>query len=246
MLIHLGKNLRFSFSWQWTFLSFFFILFFLRLSYWQIQRFDEKTAILLQAQKMTEVASSSWNVGDQLPLPYQKIILKGQWQKEVFLLDNQIHNHEVGFDVLSPLELLDGHVVLVDRGWIKAESLREKLPNLARLSIPDKKASQAEIAGSVYYPSTKLWTLGPLIEPKNQGLTIVEQLNVDKIADYLQEIAYPFVLRLAPNDVFGYIRDWPLVAMPPMRHQAYALQWFLMALVILILYFSLNLKFDAN
>jgi surfeit locus 1 family protein len=38
------------------------------------------------------------------------------------------------------------------------------------------------------------------------------------------------------------VREWKTVAMPPQRHLAYALQWFVMALVVLIIFVALNLK----
>ncbi|HEY9031818.1 MAG TPA: SURF1 family cytochrome oxidase biogenesis protein, partial [Kangiella sp.] len=39
-----------------------------------------------------------------------------------------------------------------------------------------------------------------------------------------------------------FVRQWELVASPPEKHIAYAVQWFGMALVLIILFIVLNLK----
>ena len=58
----------------------------------------------------------------------------------------------------------------------------------------------------------------------------------------MQKAVYPFIIRLDKQDTYGFVREWETVSMLPARHLAYALQWFAMAFVILIIFVALNLK----
>lgn len=73
-------------------------------------------------------------------------------------------------------------------------------------------------------------------------MAVVELLDVHLISQFLHKSVYPFIIRLNNHADNGYLREWPVVAMAPERHYGYALQWFAIALVILILFIALNLK----
>ena len=47
---------------------------------------------------------------------------------------------------------------------------------------------------------------------------------------------YRAELRLAAQEAHGFRRDWPLANSSPERHRGYALQWFTMAAVLLLLF----------
>ena len=40
----------------------------------------------------------------------------------------------------------------------------------------------------------------------------------------------------------GYVRNWTAPGFPPMRHIAYAVQWFALALTLFIIYMVTNLR----
>ena len=84
--------------------------------------------------------------------------------------------------------------------------------------------------------------LGQALEKKEAGLAVVELLDTHLISQFLHKSVYPFIIRLGKQSANGYVREWAVVAMPPERHYGYALQWFAMALVLLIIYVSLSLK----
>ncbi|MDI1352426.1 MAG: SURF1 family protein, partial [bacterium] len=77
---------------------------------------------------------------------------------------------------------------------------------------------------------------------KGQKTTIVESLDPKLVHQILQKKVYPFIIRLDKQDANGFVREWAIVSMPPQRHLAYAVQWFAMAFVILIIFVALNLK----
>lgn len=228
-------HFRFTPSWIMTGLALVTISLLLKLGFWQIERADEKTALLQKEESMAHAQVIVWN-GAPEPLPFQRIRISGQYESEVFLLDNQHQQHQFGYDVLSPLRLADGGLVLVDRGWVVGDSLRQKMPYV---EIPHENIS---LQGSVYYPSDKQWVLGAQTEKKDTHLTILECLDTKLVSQVLQKKVYPFIIRLDQAEKHGFVRRWAIVSMPPQRHIAYAIQWFAMALVVLIIYVALNLK----
>ncbi|WP_298628125.1 SURF1 family protein [uncultured Legionella sp.] len=229
-------NFRFTPNWLMIVLATLFIALFVRLGFWQIQRSDEKVNMIAAEEALAKQDPIDWDEGKDKPKQYQRIIVNGTYSPKVFLLDNQHHQHQFGYDVLSPFELTDGSIVMVDRGWIPGTHSRSSLPEV---QTPQ---GLIKIKGSTYFPGKNQWVLGPGTEEKERGITILEILDVKLLSQLLQKKVYPFIIRLDKQDAHGFVREWAIVSMPPQRHLAYALQWFAMALVILIIFVALNLK----
>jgi cytochrome oxidase assembly protein ShyY1 len=47
---------------------------------------------------------------------------------------------------------------------------------------------------------------------------------------------------LDPGEPDGYARNWSAPGFPPMRHIAYAVQWFALALTLAVIYVVTNLR----
>jgi surfeit locus 1 family protein len=229
-------NFRFTPSWLMIFLAAFFILLFMRLGFWQIERANEKEKMAVAEHALGKQKPIDWQANQKLPLQYQRVKIQGNYLEKVFLLDNQHQEHQFGYDVLSPLMLADGSVVILDRGWVFGDSTRSIFPDI---EIPK---GAIELQGRVYFPSKNSWVLGPGVEEKENNITIVEGLDTKLLSQLLQKKVYPFIIRLDKDDAYGFVREWAIVSMPSQRHLAYALQWFVMAVVILIIFVALNLK----
>ncbi|WP_115710868.1 SURF1 family protein [Legionella sainthelensi] len=227
---------RFTPSWLMLILTILFFALFMRLGFWQIQRADEKKKMIV-AQKTQELQKPLfWTKNQKQPLQYERIILEGSYLPQIFLLDNQHHQHQFGYDVLSPFVLPDGAIIMIDRGWVPGELSRRILPNII---TPNDFLT---LQGSAYFPSKNQWVLGPSLEKKGNKVVILERLDTQLISQVLQKSVSPFIIRLDKQDANGFVREWATVSMPPQRHLAYALQWFVMALVVLIIFVALNLK----
>ena len=94
----------------------------------------------------------------------------------------------------------------------------------------------------MYFPSEKNWLLGPVVEKEEKNLVLVELIDTQVLSQLLHKPVYPFIIRLGQREDGGFVRKWPVVAMSPQRHYAYALQWFVMAMVGSILLIALNIK----
>jgi surfeit locus 1 family protein len=209
---------------------------FVRLGFWQLHRADEKASMLATQEKRAHLNPIPWTSGQLMPLQYERLQLEGTYLPQVFLLDNQHYQHQFGYDALSPLMLADGSVVLIDRGWLHGDNSRRIFP---KIKNPEHLVT---LQGMVYFPSKNQWVLGPVIEKKGDKTIILERFEEQLVSQLLQKAVYPFIIRLDKQDTHGFVREWETVSMPPQRHLAYALQWFAMALVILIIFFALNLK----
>ena len=207
---------------------------------WQLDRMHQKEEIIAQyQQRQAEPAI------DKLPPPtadleewrYRQVQLGGQLLAErQFLLDNQISAGRVGFNVLTPMALADGNTVLVDRGWVAMGVRREDLPDV-RLSIePDT------ITGTIYVPFGEPFALGSATIGEVGWPRIVQYLDFKALGDLLGTPLLPMVVRLSPQQDGGYKREWSLIAMSADKHLAYAVQWFGLAAVPIILLLVLNIK----
>ena len=233
-LLNMIRHRYFTPHWAMTVLTLLAVLLFLRLGFWQIARADEKKQMIAALQVFSQQAPTPWSAGDPLPKQYQPIKLQGHLLPNTLLLDNQQHLHQFGYDVVSALVLSNGRIVLIDRGWVPADPSRRVLP------VVDTPKGDMQWVGRAYYPSEKNWLLGPAFEKKSAHLVVIELLDTALISQFLHKSVYPFIIRLNEQAEHGYLRDWPVVAMSPERHYGYALQWFAMALVILIIYIALN------
>lgn len=231
-----GFNIRFTPRWQMTALALFTILLFTRLGFWQLQRADEKKQMLGAHQALTQQAPMVWGPNSKLPAQYQQVRVQGHFLLKILLLDNQHYRHQFGYHVISPLMLASGQIILVDRGWVAGSGTREALPS------PETPTGLISLQGSAYYPSTKNWRLGQLLEKEQGNSVIVELIDTKLIGQFLHKSVYPFIIRLGKHEANGFVREWAIVAMPPQRHYAYAVQWFVMALVIFIIFIALNCK----
>jgi surfeit locus 1 family protein len=208
---------------------------FIYLGTWQLQRAEEKRVMLAAFQHLTKQPPLVWQVSMK-PKQYQRILVKGHYLSQNFLLDNQHYDHQFGYNILTPFMLNDGKVLLIDRGWVKGDLNRHNLPTI---SFPQ---GSLQLIGQVYYPSSKNWVLGQVLEEKNPNLIITEQIDVLQISQFLHKSIVPFIIRLDKLAENGYLREWKVVAMSPARHKAYALQWFAMAFAIWLIFIGLNLK----
>lgn len=229
-------NYRFSPRWGMTVLTLLALLFLGSLGCWQLKRAEQKKQLLLAESQLASKPATVWTDAMDNPQPFQLLQLTGRYLPQVFFLDNQHDAHQFGYHVISPLLLKDGQIVLVDRGWISGQLDRWQLP---QVQVPTKRLT---LVGSAYYPSKNQWVLGEAIEKRGHDLFVIEKLDAKLISHALHKSIYPFIIRLDKNALYGYVRHWTVVSMLPARHYGYALQWFAMALVVMLIYIVLNLK----
>ncbi|OYV53810.1 MAG: hypothetical protein B7X00_01835 [Legionella sp. 21-45-4] len=189
--------------------------------------------LLAQKQRSLLKKPIHWNPQQPLPKPEERLAVTGHFLDDLFLLDNQHHQHQLGYHVISPF-IVNGSILLVDRGWVPMTQNQQPDPPI---QTPTKTLT---LNGSAYYPSPKQWVLGPKFSKLAPHITVIELFDAKLMHHFLHKSINPFIMRLDESAPYGYHRDWVVINMPPERHLGYALQWFTMAFVILILFISLN------
>lgn len=213
----------------------------LGLGAWQLQRGEQKAALQAQWEAQAALPPLHIGPGDQPDLhiaPGRHLLVRGDWDtRRQILLDNQVVGGQAGYQVYTPLHLADGHAVLVNRGWLPGGARRDVAPDV-RLA-----ARAALVAGSAAPPPSS----GPLARQAldttlGDGLLRVQQLDIDDLSQRLGLTLEPWTLRLDPAAPDGYVRHWQTSGLGSERHLAYAVQWFLFAVLLVGLYVGLNLR----
>lgn len=240
------------FHWQWNIKLLWFALIFLpitvTLGFWQLQRAEQKQDILTAQQQ--RVGAAEVAIEAVLTEPenqFRNVVGRGDIDKHrVFLLDNRVRHGRPGYEVLVPMKLKmsdSTQWLLVNRGWLAGGLYRSVLPKIPSLEA-------GEIHGYLYRSPGKSIVLKDETWPKNQWPLVIQAIDVGKISDHLGFDVYPYILRVAEQhdshgqiDGFGLNSDktavletgWPVINVQPEKHIAYAVQWFLMALALLVL-----------
>ena len=213
---------------------------FMSLGFWQLQRAEQREAADAQAQEraqLTPVYLTHFPDETLDELNGRHIRLRGRYLSRQFLLDNQHQDKQVGFHVLTPFELSTyEQVVLVNRGWVRAHSSRQHLPN-----IPAPTGEEIQIAGMLYRTQQNPFTDADFLLEGHSWPQIIQDIDYERLAERLGELSLiEATVRLGEDQQYGFVRNWPAPPMSAAKHTGYAVQWFAMAsavFILLMLYF---------
>ena len=211
------------------------------LGLWQLDRAEEKREI--ERQVSTAMSRAPLNINqvqvDQLSADiYRPAVLQGRFDNErQYLWDNKTSNGKPGYQVLTPF-LLDGSdwVVIVNRGWIPILGRRDEFPDITVDTSPQA------ILGVIKQPSNALQLAASDSTQAQTYPHLVQAFEPPAIAVELQHPVAPVLLELDAADNHGFVRDWQPYYGKIGKHIGYAIQWFLMGLIVVFLYIKLNLK----
>ena len=218
----------------------FLIFLFLLLGGWQISRGNYKSSLYdAIEQDAAAITLSELPLNDPAAWRYKTVRVYGQYLSEKqFLLDNQIRDHQAGYNVLTPFLVQPGNTwVLVDRGWIPQGSQRSVYPEVF---VRDERQY---ITASVYVPYGNAFSLGDIAEGEDAGWPRrIQYVNYSELSHRLGAELAPLTLRLNPQEMHGYRRDWSANQLPANKHYAYAFQWFAMAIAVAVLWWVYTLR----
>jgi surfeit locus 1 family protein len=158
----------------------------------------------------------------------------------LILLDNRIVNHQVGYDVLAPFIPADGEsAVLVNQGWIPRASCHSRVGLPLSCAALQISAGATVITGLTQAVEPSFLLAKPHLESEPRWPLLVEDVRLDALSHILNRPLYPFILLLSGHE--GFVHHWEVIAsVSPQRHRAYAVQWFGLALTLIVLYIKLN------
>lgn len=216
----------------------FFFPFLITLGMWQLEREQQK----VNAESLYETRNTSepidlsaidWTSEDLNWTPVQASgIFDGERH---LLLDNRIFNSVVGYEVITPFYTQYG-TLLVNRGWVAQGASRLQLPEVKTT------AEQVTITGHIYVPDGELMILGDEEAATSIWPKVIQSVNITELSESMDEAFKSQLVRLNQSSKEVFQTNWTAVNMRPEVHRAYAVQWFLMAIVLLCLHLFFSIR----
>jgi cytochrome oxidase assembly protein ShyY1 len=234
----LSHKLKYDAEWRITLFTVVMLPLLVGLGFWQLQRAGEKAALAVsfeeRQQRQPARLDALWEKPAQ-SLAYLPVRLRGSYLPQAyFLLDNQVRGGQFGYEVLGVLQLADQRgSVLVNRGWVAGDVARRVLPEVPVVDGP------VEITGYVYVAPGAPFLLAEQ-HLENGWPKRIQAVEMDKLTPAMAALqagnVFPFPVRINAGQPGALVADWQIVNVSPQKHQAYAVQWFAMAGVLLLFF----------
>lgn len=204
------------------------------LGFWQLHRYHERYAI--NARIDAAAAGAPVPVGQvltgQAPPPasqaWTRVRVTGVYDpaKEIVVRERTV-NSQVGYEIVDPLRMSDGRVVLVDRGWLAAPVSRG---TLALPAVPAAPTGEVTLTGLVHLPESRADT-----PTRIDGRLTVRRISPAKLAAALP---YPVLGGYVTVDSQQPAADPAFVGIPVVHQDSgmnagYVVQWWAFALITL-------------
>lgn len=184
------------------------------------------------------IALGQWQTGRAaqkraLAAHEKHLTLRGEFlERYTVLLDNKLNRGRPGYEVVQPLKLADGRSVLVDRGWVAAPAHREQLPQIRTPpGVYEIEGRVLEHFPRAYDPSG--------MHPAGR---VWENVEVATFAAWSGLALEPYVIEQHSPFPDGLARNW----LPPDygvdMHESYALQWYSLAALSVVLFVVLSFR----
>ncbi len=219
-----------------TFLLAILIYLFIELSGWQFDRYHQR--IDRNKDFVTAVAGVSIPIENVSQLnnlkQWGKVSLSGQYlDAESKLVRKRYLKNSLGFWVLTPFQLANKEIILVNRGWIPSAN-----SSTSELAIPNSPTQQVLIEG--YLQPMEKFKANPVDLPSNQ----INDINIEKFQGNIYPNFYVQIGKSNPAEKDIGIIYLPEVSNGP--HLSYAIQWILFALLLPIGWYVLLKNEDKN
>lgn len=206
---------------------------FASLGRWQLDRMHQKQALLADAQRVLAQRQA-------LPLASAADAARSQrfdWaagegvfaDAPAILLDNQQRDGRSGVRAYRLFRPAGGAPLLVELGWLPLPADR-RMPSVPAI------AGAMRLQGLLLPPPSAGLASAPP-QAQADGTLLAVSLHPDALRAALHATAIaPRILRPDPAQKIGYARDLDILpnTLPPERHLGYAVQWFALALAVLV------------
>lgn len=161
-------------------------------------------------------------------LESKRVSVSGAFRPELtVLLDNKIRNHRVGYEVITPLRLSGSTAhVLVNRGWLERAAKE-----------PPPPPGEVRVEGIALARLPHALRLGE--ESKSR---VRQNLEIGEYAAETGLALQPIVIEQHSDDGDGLLREWPRPDFGVDMHASYALQWYSLAALAIVLLVVLSFR----
>lgn len=218
----------------------------LGLAYWQMDRAAAKQALVEKraASEVTAPLALNRQVALDVEDRYRPAQVRGRYVAgQQWLLDNRVYRGQPGYHVFS-LFRPEGEGrpnLLVNRGWVAIGASRDYLP---ALPLPKQ---TVELSGRLDSPASVGLIIGEVPLESIADKVVVQSLDIAALAQARGLDLMRYALVIDEGEPGGLQYDWsPIPQMGPEKHLGYAVQWFGLAVALLIIYVGVNTRRNGD
>ncbi|MDB9788641.1 SURF1 family protein [Candidatus Thioglobus sp.] len=211
--------------------------FLVSLGFWQLERADDKRSIEASIKQANTGSVELIKKEEGLQSKeYYEVRLQGKYLSDKqFIYDNQIVDQVSGYYVLTPFALEgQSKAILINRGFIPWNGRRDKLADIV---IGQE---TREIKVQISKPIKRME-----LKPSEVGIqfpALIQLIDLQDMADRAKVDFSSVIGLLDASASNGFIRKWEPYTGSIEKHIGYAVQWFLMALVLAIIGIRIAIK----
>ena len=211
--------------------------FLVSLGFWQLDRADDKRSIEASIKQANTGSVELIKKEEGLQSKeYYEVRLQGKYLSDKqFIYDNQIVDQVSGYYVLTPYALEgQSKAILINRGFIPWNGRRDKLADIV---IGQE---TREIKVQISKPIKRME-----LKPSEVGIqfpALIQSIDLQDMADRAKVDFSSVIGLLDASASNGFIRKWEPYTGSIEKHIGYAVQWFLMALVLAIIGIRIAIK----
>jgi surfeit locus 1 family protein len=206
-----------------------------RLMLWQLDRAEEKQALLNQWE-----AAPTASLDDEQLADYTPVTGTGRFDsRRHVLLDNQVRNNHPGVHVFTPFHPDNSdRIILVNRGWQPFDRRSGQWPEF------ETGTATIELSGRISPPPRVGLQIGRA-EPldSEHWPNLMTYFDLEHLQDVFGPRLYEKVMLLDSDHPAHLTGDpWRPVTMGPERHQGYAFQWASIGFVVFLIWVILTIR----
>jgi cytochrome oxidase assembly protein ShyY1 len=202
----------------------------INLGFWQLRRLDERQAFNEAVSARIDVPPVPLTGGALSPslnrfAEWRSVEATGTYlPEEAFVVVNRSEGGVAGDLVVTPMRLIDGRVLLVQRGFVPLGEAAAPAP-----------AGAVDIVGRLRQFQER--RRGQVSDPSEGELTEVQRIDFDRLAPQLPDRLVPMWVELVSSEPAETGPFPQPVAVPDLGegpHLSYAVQWFIFAAAVAV------------
>jgi surfeit locus 1 family protein len=211
----------------------------INLGFWQLRRLDERQAFnaTIEARydeppvPLDDLVPANATPRDGLladlldDVEWRPVSVSGTYlPDETFFVVNRSQNGRAGQNVVVPLRLADGRVLIVNRGFVPLGT-----------AVPPVPAAAVDVVGRLRTSQER--GLGQLVDPDDGDLVEAQRIDIPRLAPQLPGEVVPVYVDLDTSTPAEPVPFPEPVAAPDLgegNHLSYAVQWFVFAIAVAV------------
>lgn len=218
-----------------------------KLGFWQLERAEEKRQLFAdyEQQQLKGKATALTQLGavSSESARFRFVEMSGEFiEQPVFFLDNKMTDGIVGYQVIALFrsDARPDNYIPVNLGWLPAPASRQQLPDI---EIPE---GHHNVTGYLYFPSDNKFVSNTYETGLADNRIRIQEFQPDAVAEKLNMPLTDYTFLLKSPETIGWQRDWKPQVMSPEKHQGYAVQWFSLAIVCLVIFVFAVIKLNKQ